>query len=419
VTAVIWCTPSRSDEADLISAVSARGLTVARRCIEAADLFAAASLDEQAALVIDGATPRLSTDTALSLPNRENRVLIVLVDDDDALARARTWDLRLPVLDARTLPSREAIVERIVELVSLDEDIPQMGDDTGSAVNVNSRAASDVVAPISARSTERAAPAAPIVTVWGPHGAPGRSTIALGLAEQWASSGERVCLIDADTIAPSLDRMIGMTEDVSGLLIAARYADQGALDQRSLASACRRLSDSLWLMTGIGTPDRWTQARPSALDRVWKECSAHFDRVVIDVGPLLRTEEIDDPFHGIGMQRDAATLSALRSSSAVVAVTRPDAIGATRLVEDLAQFPLLAPATPIDVVVNRVPRKLTGVQDKVRDVLKEAGLSLPLHVVNDDPGIGTCVQRGALLSEVSATMKSRRRLRKLTGALAA
>jgi MinD-like ATPase involved in chromosome partitioning or flagellar assembly len=137
------------------------------------------------------------------------------------------------------------------------------------------------------------------------------------------------------------------------------------------------------------------------------------------VGPLLRTEEIDDPFHGIGMQRDAATLSALRSSSAVVAVTRPDAIGATRLVEDLAQFPLLAPATPIDVVVNRVPRKLTGVQDKVRDVLKEAGLSLPLHVVNDDPGIATCVQRGALLSEVSATMKSRRRLRKLTDALAA
>jgi MinD-like ATPase involved in chromosome partitioning or flagellar assembly len=408
VTAIIWCTPGRSDEADLISAVSARGLTVARRCIEAADLFAAASLDEQAALVIDVATPRLSTDTALSLPNRESRALIVLVDNDDALARARSWNLRFPVLDTRTLSTQEAIVERIVELISLAEDIPQMGVDTDSAVNVNTRSASDVVAP-----------ASPIVTVWGPHGAPGRSTIALGLAEQWASSGERVCLIDADTIAPSLDRMIGMTEDVSGLLIAARYADQGALDQRSLASACRRLSDSLWLMTGIGTPDRWTQARPSALDRVWKECSAHFDRVVIDVGPLLRTEEIDDPFHGIGMQRDAATLSALRSSSAVVAVTRPDAIGATRLVEDLAQFPLLAPATPIDVVVNRVPRKLTGVQDKVRDVLKEAGLSMPLHVVNDDPGIATCVQRGALLSEVSATMKSRRRLRKLTGALAA
>lgn len=405
---IIWCTPGRSDEADLIGAMGARGLTVARRCLEAADLFAAASLDEQAALVIDVATPRLSTDTVLSLPNRENRALIVLVDNDDALARARSWNLRFPFLDTRTLSSQEAIVERIVELVSVVGEIPQIGDDPGSAVNVNTRSASDVVAP-----------AAPIVTVWGPHGAPGRSTIALGLAEQWASSGERVCLIDADTIAPSLDRMIGMTEDVSGLLIAARYADQGALDQRSLASACRRLSDSLWLMTGIGTPDRWTQARPSALDHVWKECSAHFDRVVIDVGPLLRTEEIDDPFHSLGMQRDAATLSALRASATVVAVTRPDAIGATRLVEDLSQLRLIAPTIPIDVVVNRVPRKLTAVQDKVRDVLREAGLSLPLHVVNDDPGISSCVQQGALLSEVSATMKSRRRLRKLTGALAA
>ncbi|HAN70940.1 MAG TPA: hypothetical protein DCQ36_05050, partial [Actinobacteria bacterium] len=49
-----------------------------------------------------------------------------------------------------------------------------------------------------------------LVAVWGPMGAPGRTTIAVGIAEALAERGARVCLIDADTYAPSVALALGL-----------------------------------------------------------------------------------------------------------------------------------------------------------------------------------------------------------------
>lgn len=394
---IIWCTPGRSDETGLIADVTSRGFTVVRRCVEAADLLAAASIEQDASIVVDVDTPRLGADALSALPPNRARRIIALSIRESGASIARAWGV-------------DAVVEGL-----------------GSGV-VEEIAAALRAAPSGERSsvpvTHTTAHALPssegrIVCVYGAVGSPGRSTVALGLAESWAHAGERVCLIDLDTLAPSLGFMVGMTEDVSGLLVAARYADQGALDARSLGSSCRRLDERLWLMSGIGSPDRWMHARPSALDRVWQSCTRHFDRVVIDVNPLLSTVEVDDPLAGALPARDSATRSALRASDAVVLVTKSDPLSVSRLLTDLPNVEGLLGHARIEVVVNGVPRRHAAIRTRVREALMEVGAVLPVHAIPGDPAIAKCVVSGSLLGEVGVTSRVRRSLDRVRDQLVA
>lgn len=390
---IIWCTPGRSDEAAWIAGVTQHGFTVIRRCVEAADLLAAASIEPDADIVVDVDTPRLGADAFAALPQSRARRIIALAADERGAISARAW--------------------------GVDSVIEGCGGSTIDEITAALRSA-----PSGQRPLERTSDAPPsmegrIVVVYGPNGSPGRSTVALGLAESWAQAGERVCLVDADTVAPSLAFMVGMTEDVSGVLVAARYADQGALDARSLGSSCRRLKDRLWLMSGIGSPDRWLYVRPAALDRVWQSCARHFDRVVVDVNPLLNTVEADDPLAGALPARDSTTRSALQASNAVVLVSRSDPLNMSRLLTDIPSIQGLLDHARIEVVVNRVPRRKTAIRSRVREALMESGYAFPAYLIPDDAAVPTCIASGALLGEVSVSGRVRRSFRRVRDQLAA
>jgi len=225
-------------------------------------------------------------------------------------------------------------------------------------------------------------------------------------------------VVDADTCAPALAYLAGITENVSGLLVAARYADQGALDARSLGSACRQLTDRLWILTGIGSPDRWSGATPAVLDRILAACAEHFDKVVIDAGTLLDTTPIDDPF-AARHERDGATISALRASDSAVVVCRPDPIGIVRLIHQLPLIAEHAETAEVRVLVNRPSGSERKTGARVADALLEAGIALPVHTLREDSSVATCVARGALLGEVTTTVRLRKSLSRISRELAA
>jgi MinD-like ATPase involved in chromosome partitioning or flagellar assembly len=416
MTRVIWCTPSRGDEAELIAEVSAAGCTVVRRCLEAADLLAAAAIESQAAIVIDAAVPRLGADIIATIERGSAGRTIGLFDDDNGGDRVRAFGISRAI-DMRNSDARSEL------LAELRGEVERRTRSTASPEHSGNQSLGD---PNEARQrSDRREVKGRRMVVTGPAGAPGRTTVALGLAEAWAQAGERVCLVDADTVAPSLAATVGMTEDISGLLLASRYADQGALDARSLGSACRKLSERLWVLTGIGSPDRWGSARPAALERIWDTCAEHFDRVVIDAGSLLDTPSADDNF-SIGHERDAATVSALRNCDAAIVVARGEPIGTLRLIDQLPSIGKLTGSAAIHVVVNRVHKSdkfpasfaAKSVAKTVGQALLEAGSPLPVYQLREDRSIEDCVRKGALLSEVPATMRVRRSLAKLARQLA-
>ena len=92
-----------------------------------------------------------------------------------------------------------------------------------------------------------------IVLVWGPHGAPGRSTVAASLAHGLAASGGAI-LVDADVEAPSLVQLLGMAEDSSALAGAARLATHGRLDAESLQRVLAPVGGGLSLLGVWGGP---------------------------------------------------------------------------------------------------------------------------------------------------------------------
>ena len=110
-----------------------------------------------------------------------------------------------------------------------------------------------------------------IIAVWGTHGAPGRSTLALALAAYLNEQGSTI-LVDCDINAPSQVQLLGLPEDSSGLASAARLATHGELDSTRLVQTLLSAKADLQVLTGLGSlpphrrihgggPKRWAGRR--------------------------------------------------------------------------------------------------------------------------------------------------------------
>jgi hypothetical protein len=103
----------------------------------------------------------------------------------------------------------------------------------------------------------------PLIAVWGSAGAPGATTLVVGLAHELAKSLP-VVLLDADFVVPSVAELMDLPADYSGLLGALRVARNDAPQPESLL-ACAAPSGqwpSLRVLSGI---------RPGGLGRMEAE----------------------------------------------------------------------------------------------------------------------------------------------------
>ena len=103
-----------------------------------------------------------------------------------------------------------------------------------------------------------------MIAVWGPAGAPGRTTVATALAALLGSRA-RTTLVDADPYGGTVAQALGVLDEVSGLLSAARLAGSGMLEER-FASVQRAFDAQFTVVTGLPRPDRWTEVRPGTIE---------------------------------------------------------------------------------------------------------------------------------------------------------
>ena len=120
------------------------------------------------------------------------------------------------------------------------------------------------VAPPDDRPVAAAGTGGRVVAVWGPAGAPGRTTVATGLAAVLATRGPTM-LVDADPYGGSVAQVLGVLDEVSGLLAAARLAGSGTLAE-GFGGLPRALDERLGVVTGLPRPDRWTEVRPGTVE---------------------------------------------------------------------------------------------------------------------------------------------------------
>lgn len=353
---VLLATPDVPREADLVAAASGAGVRVLRRCIDAADLLAAASADPSAAVVVSAGLPRLSVDIVQRLGGRV--VGLAAGAADDLVLRGLGVDDVLP-----TAASAEATMRALRDRC---------------ANGAPGHAVAGVWPTDAAPQTSTAEPAGRLVAVWGPMGAPGRTTVATWLSEAVARDGLSTLVVDADTYAPSLGLALGVVPESGGLLGAVRQADAGLLTTSALTSLARRVRGSWHILGGLPRVDCWPELHATGLDRLWETCRSAFDVTVVDVGFCL---ESDDSPAAWSRQRNAAALSAIAAADHVVVVGEGSPAGAARLAVAWAADRERLAGLPVTLVRNRARR---GGRSWA-EVLRAGGLDAPIVAVPADP----------------------------------
>ncbi len=389
--------PDLPHEPELVSRLTRSGapIAIARRCVDAVDLLGAAASGSARVAFVSAGLPRLTRDAMSRMAAAQVRVIGVAVDGDEVGAR-KLRSLDIPLV---TLPL----------------------DDVDLAVAALARAAEEPrpsgweysdVAPDSAASTNPLAPGR-LLTVWGPTGAPGRTSVAIALADESARAGVPALLVDADTHGGSVAAHLGLLDDVSGIVVACRQADAGTLDATTLAGAARTIDGRLRVLTGITSGRRWAELRPAALSRLWDACRATPGVTIVDAGFGLECDE--ELLHDTrSPRRHAATLTALVAADAVVAVGSADPVGIDRLLVGLEDLERVVPDTPVHVVITRVRRSVLGSdpEGQVREALRRhAGITDITCVPDDRASYDACLREGRTLAEAAPRSPARGVLR--------
>ncbi|MCU1437616.1 MAG: regulator [Naasia sp.] len=253
------------------------------------------------------------------------------------------------------------------------------------------------------------APAAPprrrgrVIAVWGPTGAPGRTTVAITLAAEAALAGERVLLVDADTRGASVAPALGLLDEAPGFAAACRLAGTGRLDAEQLervAEPYELPGGAFTVLTGIARTSRWPELSAERVTAVLRLCREEADAVLIDVGFEL-DEEDADPF---APRRNAATLAALREADLVVAVGAADPVGLARFLRAHADLVEVVDADQVRVVIMKVRSSAVGLAPASQiaaTLLRFGGIADAALVPSDGPGCDAALLAGRTLQEAA------------------
>lgn len=398
---VLLAVPDCTQEPDLVAGALSHGLRIQRRCVDAADLLAAAAADPTSAVVLSAALPRLSRDAIDRLAGASGRLIVGLVPDDAAKVRLLGLGLTQVV---RIGPAAPATLRQLGEALSAVRRAAEHQEPGVWATGTWIPTKPDDHSPKYASGDPSTREPGIIVAVWGPMGAPGRTTVAIGVAESLAESGRRVCLVEADTYGPSVAMTLGVLEESSGLVVACRHADNGSLTSSTLVGLSRQVRRDWLVLGGLARPERWPDLRGTALERVWDACRQTFDVTVIDVGFCVEDADGSSEW---SRPRNAAALTALAAANRVIAVADGSARGAARLVVAWPTFSSRIPLARTTIVRNRAQRGDRAWLEAIR----AGGINAAVNALpSDERALSACWDRGRSLGEGSPRSRIRRSL---------
>ncbi|QAY63325.1 hypothetical protein ET495_08765 [Xylanimonas allomyrinae] len=393
-------------ETHVVLALGAPGstATVTRRCGDVVELLAAAAAGAGTVAVVSGDLPGLDREAVARL--HAAGVRVVALDDGHGRERLRALGADV-VLDATAAALEGAVADAVREAAG-----------AGGAMADPAPADPGAEPPADDGARGR------VVAVWGPGGAPGRTTAALEIAARLAGlasgppragrrpgpgrgrpaddAGGETLLVDADTYGSSLAMRLGLLDDAPGLAAACRAAGQGVLDVVALARLTPVVAPRLRVLTGLTRAARWPEAPASALEVVIEQARRLAEWTVVDTASPIEADELL-MYDTHAPQRNAATLAALAAADDVVVVGGADPVGVQRLVqalEELREAPVPVP-TPAVVVVNRARAAAVGPRPEaaVREAMaRYAGVD-DVVVVPDDPAVDGALLAGRSLAE--------------------
>lgn len=358
-----------------------------------ADDLAAGIAETEAELAIVGADPRYLTAGLLASCDASGIRLVAMAGTDSSRRNAAELGLR-EVLD--TGAGWRDIEELLVAGSSIAE-TPITGDPDADPL---------------AASVPGARTRGQVVAVWGPAGAPGRTTLAISLAAELAAEGFSVVLADADTHSGSVAPALGLLDEAPGFAAACRLAGADSLTIPELERVGQRYLSphgSFWVLTGIGRPSRWPELSAERVVGTVATCRSWVDFTVLDTGfSLENDEEISSDL--FAPRRNAATISALREADRVIAVGSADPVGLSRFLRAHVDLVEVVDAERVTVVMNKIRASAIGLNPsgQVEQTLQRfGGITGPVLVPHDQASMDAALLSGKTLRDVAGRSPAR------------
>lgn len=395
VTGATW-------EADLVSELGQtdHGITVVRRCVDLAELLSAAAAGTARAALLSSDLRRLDRDAVDRLA-AAGVAVVGLVDPGDAEAERRLRQLGVgQVLSVAA--GAAAICDAVVQAVgALDTSHAArvVGDPRGALPQLTAPPPPPPVPPGRGR----------VVAVWGPTGAPGRSTLAVSLADEVSRLGVPAMVVDADVYGGVVAQLLGLLDESPGLAAACRQAASGRLDPAELARLAWAVRPTLRVLTGIVRAERWPEIHAGAMEVVLDHARRLSEFTVVDCGfSLERDEEIS--YDTAAPRRNGATLAVLDAADTVICIGGADPVALQRLVRALADLREVLPDSPPLVVVNRVRGVvIPGAPEReiAAALSRYAGVSDLTYLPDDGRAVDAAIGAGRTLAEAAPDSRLR------------
>ena len=404
-------------EADVVAGLADRtDVHVVRRCVDLPDLLAAAAAGLARTVLLSADLRRLDRDALTRLAVAGVAAVGVVAPDDESAGR------RLRQLGVTQIIAADATPAEMAAAVTsatgatarpmpLDYSDPRSGGGPAFGEKVPER-----TAPLDCDSTPGR-----IVAVWGPTGAPGRTSVAVGLAAECAAASVPVVLVDADAYGGSVAQVLGLLDEAPGLAAACRLANNGTLDLAGLAELALQVRPDLRVLTGISRPERWPELRPAALEAVLGLARGLAPMVIVDCGFCLeRDEELS--YDTVAPRRNGAAIAALALADTVVATASADPIGLQRFVRAMSDLREVVPGAATITVVTKVRAGAVGggahPEREIAAALdRYAGVTDVRFIPNDAAGYDAALASGRTLAEVAPHSPARLALQALAAEL--
>ena len=385
---------------------SDHGVTVVRRCGGLAELLSVAAAGTGRAVLLSADLRQLDRD-ALARLHSAGVAAVGLVAPGDGHAEERLRRIgvdRVIDLDAGVAEIARVVIEAVADAVAADDS--WFGDPAAALP----RSTPPVRVPPPPRGRGQ------VLAVWGPTGAPGRTTVAIGVADEAARLGVSTLLVDADAYGGTVAQTLALVEDPSGVALACRSAADGQLDTARLAALSRQLRPGLRVLTGVARADRWPELRPAALVGVLEQARHLSALTVVDCGFCLeRDEELS--YDTVAPRRNGAALAVLKGADTVLCVGSADPVGLRRLIGALDELREVAPAVVPLVVVNRVRATvLPGEPERevATALTRWAGITPTAYLPAAPAVLDLAMRTGATLAEAAPVSPLRQAVAGLT-----
>lgn len=201
-----------------------------------------------------------------------------------------------------------------------------------------------------------------VITVWGTHGSPGRTTAAIAIASELAATGASIALVDADTYAAAIAPSLSLLDESPGFAAAARLAKQGTLtiaELERVAATHETGGHAVRVLTGIARSDRWPELPADRVAKVLAQCRLWKRFTVVDIAASIESDDlVSSDLHA--PRRNAAALAALQAADTVIAVTGADPVSMTRFLRAYPELTDTVDARRVKVIVNGVRTGTAG-----------------------------------------------------------